>query len=145
MAATPEQVRKAINTYVEAWTTNNKELLLSIFAKDASWSDPVGTPPFVGHEGISAFWEFARKDKGRQLSPKVNRMAACGNEGVLDFIMQVRIPALNQGLNIHCIDRFVLNDEGKIQIAQAYWDESCVSAPPGMELFMPNMDEAYDK
>jgi steroid Delta-isomerase len=144
MAATPEQVRAAIQKYVEAWTTNNKELLLSVFATDASWSDPVGTPAFIGHEGISAFWEFAHQDSKRELCPKVNRMAACGNEGVLDFIMQVRIPSLNQGLNLHVIDRFVLNDAGKIQIAQAYWDETCISAPPGMELFAPDMDDAYD-
>jgi steroid delta-isomerase len=144
MAATPEQVRKAINTYVEAWTNHDKELLLSIFAKDASWSDPVGTPAFIGHEGITAFWNFAHQDTTRQMSPKVNRMAVCGNEGVLDFVMQVRLPSLNQGLDLHVIDRFVINDEGKIQTAQAYWDETCISAPPGMQLFVPNMDEAYE-
>lgn len=144
MAATPDQVRKAINQYVEAWTTNNKQLLLDVFAADASWSDPVGTPAFIGHEGITAFWDFAHQDSTRQLTPKVNRMAVCGNEGVLDFVMQVRIPSKNQGLNLHVIDRFVLNDAGKIQIAQAYWDESCISAPEGMELFAPNMDEAYE-
>lgn len=144
MAATPEQVRKAINQYVEAWTTNNKQLLLDVFAADASWSDPVGTPAFVGHEGISAFWEFAHQDSTRDLKPKVNRMAVCANEGVLDFVMQVRIPSQNKGLDLHVIDRFVLNDAGKIQTAQAYWDETCVSAPAGMELFVPDMEDAYE-
>lgn len=145
MPATPEQVRQVIENYVRAWASGDKALLLSLFAEDAVWSDPVGTPPFVGHAGIAAFWDFAHADTSRQLSPKVNRIIACANEGLLDFVMQVRIPAQNQGLDLHLVDRFVINEQGRIQTAQAYWDESCASCPPGMQFFVPNIDEAYKK
>ena len=143
MAATSQQTRTVIENYMKAWTVHDKELLLSLFAADATWSDPVGTPAFVGHGSIGQFWDFAHQDSSRQIVPKINRIVVCGNEGLLDFTMQIRIPSKNQGLDLHVIDRFVLNDAGKIQTAQAFWDESCVSAPAGMDLFAPNMEEAY--
>jgi len=145
MPATPEQVRQVIQQYARAWSTNDKALLLSLFAEDAEWSDPVGTPPFRGHAGIGAFWDFAHQDPRRQLTAQVHRIVACGNEGLLDFTMQVRVPAEKQGLDLHVVDRFVLDDQGRIRIAQAYWDEQSASAPPGLAFFAPNLDEAYQK
>lgn len=143
MPASPVHVKQVIERYVEAWARGDKQLLLSIFAEDAVWCDPVGTPAFVGHAGIGAFWDFAHADATRQLTAQVHRIVACANEGILDFTMQVRLPQLNQGLDLHVVDRFVLNEQGKVQSAQAYWDESCASAPPGMAFFAPNIEEAY--
>ena len=145
MAVTAAQVRTVIQQYVEAWAKGDKQLLLSIFAEDAVWCDPVGTPAFVGHKGVAAFWDFAHQDSARQLTPKVNRIVACANEGILDFTMQVRVPHLNQGLDLRVVDRFVLNDAGRIQTANAYWDETCASAPEGMDFFVPNIEDAYKK
>lgn len=145
MAATPQKVRAVIESYVRAWATGDKPLLLSLFAEDAVWTDPVGTPPFIGHAGVGAFWDFAHQDASRQLKPQVNRIVTCANEGILDFTMQVRAPHLNQGLDLRVVDRFVLNEQGRIQTAQAYWDEGSASAPPGMDFFAPNIDEAYKK
>lgn len=145
MAATPEQVRSVIRQYADAWARNDRALLISLFAKDAKWIDPVGTPPFSGHAGVAAFWDFAHQDASRELTPKVHRIVACGNEGLLDFTMQVRAPASNQGLDLHVVDRFVIDDDGKIALACAYWDEASASAPPGMDFFAPDLDDAYDK
>jgi steroid Delta-isomerase len=145
MSATPEKVRQVIEDYVRAWKTGDKPLLLSLFGSDCEWSDPVGTPPFKGLEGISRFWDFAHQDKSRELTPRVERIIACANEGILHFVMQVRVPSLKQGLDLTVIDRFLLNDEGKIRTLQAYWDAGCVAAPPGLQLFAPNIEEAYQK
>lgn len=143
MAATPEQVRRAIEQYVEAWTNNDKDKLLAVFAEDATWEDPVGTPAFVGREGVAQFWDFAHQGEERSLTPKVQQVIACGNEGILRFVMQVRLPEKNQGLNLHVVDHFVVNDDGKVQSARAFWDEACAEVPEGMELFAPNMDEIH--
>jgi steroid delta-isomerase len=141
----PETIRKAIEAYSRAWTTNDKPLLLSLFAPDCEWSDPVGTPPFKGHEGVSHFWDFAHRDPKVQMTPKVHRIVVCANEGILNFTMQVRLPHLNQGLDLNVTDRMVFNEQGQIRLAQAYWDATCVSVPEGMQLFAPNIDEAYQQ
>jgi steroid Delta-isomerase len=146
MAATPDQVRHAIRTYMQAWATGDKALLLGIFALDATWEDPVGTPPFIGHAGVSKFWDFAHMgaDQGRTILPRIDQIIANGHEGILRFTMQVRVPAENKGLDLAVVDYFEVNDAGLIQRARAFWDESCASVPAGMELFAPNIDEAYE-
>jgi steroid Delta-isomerase len=144
MTATPDDVRKACENYVKAWKTNDKALLMSILADDAVFCDPVGTPEFIGHEGISRFWDFAHTGADRTLTPVLEEIRACANEGILRFTMQVRIPSANQGLNLSIIEYLVINDEGKIKSLRAFWDEKAVSKPDGMDLFVPNVAEAYE-
>lgn len=143
MPATSEQTRAAIETYVRAWLTNDKALLLSIFAEDAVWVDPVGTPPFVGQAGVARFWDFAHAGPKRSLSPRVEEIRVGGNEGLLRFVMEVRIPELNQGLDLSVIDYFLIGDDGRIKLAKAFWGPGDAKAPPGMGLFAPNVDEAH--
>jgi len=112
---------------------------MSLFAEDCEWHDPVGTPPFKGHAGVGRFWDFAHQDPTRRMTPVVYRIITRANEGILHFTTQVRLPHLNQGLNLEIVDRFVLNDADKIRLAQAYWDGSCVSTPEGRQLFAPNI------
>jgi steroid delta-isomerase len=141
----PEVVRSVLESYIRAWASGDKALILSLFAEDCEWSDPVGTPPFKGREGVARFWDFAHQDATRQMTPKIHRIVVCANEGILNFTMQVRVPKLNQGLDLNIIDRFVLNEAGQIRTAQAYWDTGSLSVPEGMAGFAPNIDEAYDK
>ena len=142
MGVGAEETKAVIESYIRAWQTNDKQLLLSLFAEDASWEDPVGSPAFVGLEGVARFWDFAHVDESRTLTPVPHQIIACGNEGVLNFTMQVRIPTTNQGLDLAVIDQFVLNDQGRIKSAKAYWDEQCVSCPEGMDLFIPDIEGA---
>lgn len=145
MPATPDQVRAGLENYIKAWTTGDKALLLSVFAEDGSLEDPVGTPPFKGHDSIGKFWDFARQDKSRQVTPRLEEIRACGNQGILRFTMEVRIPEKKQGLNLSIIEHAEFNDDGKIIHLRAFWDETSVGVPEGWELFAPNVDEAYEQ
>ena len=145
MSATPDDTRKALNNYIKAWATNDKALLMSILSADAVFCDPVGTPEFIGHEGIGKFWDFSHMGEGRTLTPVLEEIRACGNEGILRFTMQVRIPSANQGLNLSIIEYVVIDDDGKIKSLRAFWDETSVAKPDGMDLFNPNVSEFYEK
>ena len=57
----------------------------------------------------------------------------------------VRIPSANQGLNLSIIEYVVINDAGKIKSLRAFWDETSVAKPDGMDLFNLNVSEAYEK
>lgn len=145
MTATPADVRKACENYVKAWKTNDKALLMSILADDAVFCDPVGTPDFVGLEGVGRFWDFAHTGPAdRTLTPVLEEIRACANEGILRFVMQVRIPSANQGLDLSIIEYVTVNDQGKIKSLRAFWDETSVAKPDGMDLFVPNVSEAYE-
>ena len=69
MTATPDDVRRALNNYIKAWATNDRALLMSILSEKAVFCDPVGTPEFIGHEGIGKFWDFSHMGEGRTLTP----------------------------------------------------------------------------
>ena len=144
MAATPQQVRHVLEQYIKAWGTNDKALLLSIMADDAAFCDPVGTPEFKGHDGIGKFWDFAHQDSGRTMTPVLEEIRACANEGILRFTMQARIPASNQGLDLSVIEYVVVDDDGKIKSLRAFWSEANIAKPEGMDLFAPNVSEAYE-
>jgi steroid delta-isomerase len=144
MSATPDDTRKALNNYIKAWATNDKALLMSILSDDAVFCDPVGTPEFVGHEGIGRFWDFSHMGEGRTLTPVLQEIRACGSEGILRFIMQVRIPSANQGLDLSIVEYVQIDDAGKIKSLRAFWDETSVAKPDGMDLFNPNVSDAYE-
>jgi steroid delta-isomerase len=144
MTATPEQVRQAFESYLKAWSTNDRDLFLSVMAEDVSFCDPVGTPAFNGHEGVGKFWDFSHQGSGRTLTPVVEEMRACANEGILRFTMQVRVPEANQGLDLSIAEYVVLNDDGKIKSVRVFWDHTNASIPAGMEPFAANMAEAYE-
>jgi steroid delta-isomerase len=144
MTATPEDTRKALNNYIKAWATNDKALLMSILSADAVFCDPVGSPEFVGHEGIGKFWDFSHMGEGRTLTPVLQEIRACGSEGILRFVMQVRIPSANQGLDLSIIEYVQIDDAGKIKSLRAFWDETSVAKPDGMDLFNPNVSEIYE-
>ena len=144
MPASPQQVRDALNGYIKAWSTGDKALLLSVFAEDASFCDPAGTPEFIGHEGIGRFWDFAHQDGGREMIPRLEEIRACGNEGILRFTMQVRIPSANKGLDLSIVEYVVVGDDGKIKTLRAFWDETSASKPEGMDMFIPDVSAAYE-
>ena len=91
----PEQVeterrtRAAVDAYVAAWTEGDRDALLAAFAPDATWVDPVGTPPYEGREAIGGFWDQAHAG-GVNLKPEVHRIVVCGDEAILLFTMMVR-------------------------------------------------------
>jgi steroid delta-isomerase len=144
MTATQDDVRKTLNNYIKAWATNDKALLMSILSEKAVFCDPVGTPEFVGHEGIGKFWDFSHMGEGRTLTPMLQEIRACANEGILRFVMQVRIPSANQGLDLSIIEYVKIDDAGKIESLRAFWDETSVAKPDGMDLFNPNVAELYE-
>jgi len=120
------RTRAAVEAYVKAWASNDRAALLGIFAEDAEWFDPVGTPAYVGHEGIGRFWDQAHAGDS-QLDPKVHRIVVCGNEAILLFKMNVR-HAGGGGMGLEVCDHMTVNDEGKIQVAKAFWDAGCMGA-----------------
>jgi steroid delta-isomerase len=95
-----------------------------VFAPDAVWIDPVGTPPYKGEGAIGGFWDQAHAG-GARLEPRVERIVVCGNEGVLLFRMVVRTGD-GGGMALDVCDHMVVNDEGRITTARAFWDASCM-------------------
>ena len=68
--------------YVAASNANDKQTVLSHFAPDAVWFDPVGQAPHVGVDGIGAFYDESGALADR-IEMKLVDVIACGTEAAM--------------------------------------------------------------
>jgi steroid delta-isomerase len=133
-----ERMREVVDRYLEAWGKGNRQQLLDLFAVNGEMTDPVGTPAFAGRKAIGEFWDFAHQDAEKTITPRPEKLVVCDNEALLAFVIEVRLPN-NSGLDLKAFNHFVVNEEGQIQSLRAFWDESCMQQPEGMDLFVPDL------
>tara|TARA_B100000029_G_scaffold512526_1_gene609407 strand:- start:1103 stop:1489 length:387 start_codon:yes stop_codon:yes gene_type:complete len=117
--------KEVVSNYFEAWKTNNKEKLLSLFTEDSIWEDPVGSKPNTGLEEIANFWDNAHLDNSTILTPIISKEIYLGYEALVSFTMQIRDKEM-KGMDLEVIDYFKISNKGNIDIARAFWDQNCI-------------------
>ena len=117
--ATPETVRSVVDEYVAASNAGDREAVLALFAPDAVWYDPVGQPPHIGVERISAFYDQTRTMADR-IEMKPSDVIVCGNEAAMVF--EIHVTLGDGGMVMDAVETFEVNDDGKISGMKAYWD-----------------------
>jgi steroid delta-isomerase len=120
---TPEQVRAAVDAYVDALKRDDKEAWLKVFAEDARQEDPVGTPVNVGRQAIAQFWDSFHVNAERvELEPK--DVIVCGAEAAVPFTLT----AFSSGFaaQMDGVDVFTVDDDGLVSGIRAYLDPSRV-------------------
>jgi steroid delta-isomerase len=123
---TPEQVRAAVDAYVDAYRQDSRDALLATFTPDAVWHDPVGESPHEGHEGIGTFWDTVHTMADRVvLEPR--DVIVCGPEAAMVFTINAH--AGDGVMVFDAVETFLVDDDGKITLLKAYWDMS--RARPG--------------
>jgi steroid delta-isomerase len=120
---TDAEIRTALETYVDCWRTNDRERWLQLFSSDAEFIDPVGTPAHEGKDAVAAFWDRVHT-MPMEMKPEVDRIVACGGEGVLVFRMKA-VAANGMGMEVSVVDLFQFNDAGEVTQLKAYWDSKC--------------------
>ena len=108
-----------IEGYAEAYSKGNKQEVINAFAEDARWHDPVGSPPHVGHQGVSEFWDQTH-ELADAVELKPTSIYASGNEGAMVF--EIRTTIGEQAFAMSAVETFEFDDQGKIKLAKAYWD-----------------------
>jgi steroid Delta-isomerase len=117
--ATREQMRATVDAYVAAYGANDRDALLALFAPDAEWTDPVGTPTHHGVEAVGEFWDTTRSMADSIVLHPVH-VHVCGNEAAL--VMEVRTVVGGAGMILDAVDIFTFDDEARIQTGRAYWE-----------------------
>jgi steroid Delta-isomerase len=118
---TSEQVKAVAEAYVAASNANDKQTVLSYFAPDAVWFDPVGRPPHVGVDGIGAFYDETRALADR-IEMKLVDVIACGTEAAM--VLEIHATIGESEMIMDCVETVEVNDDGKISGMKAYWDMS---------------------
>jgi steroid Delta-isomerase len=128
IVAAEQRTRAAVDAYLDAWKRGDKQALLALYAEDAEWTDPVGTPPMRGRAAIGEFWDKSHGG-GTRMTPQLERVIVCGDEAILLFTMQVR-GAKGGGMDLFVCDHFQVDAEGRIRSARAFWDTSGITPVP---------------
>jgi len=117
--ASPEQVQAAVEAYVAAYQTNDRDAFLDAFAIDGVIVDPVGTPPHAGREARGAFWDTVHQLTER-MTFDVKDVVVCGSEAAMVF--GIHASTGDAGIVLDAVDIFKVDDDGKISSMRAYWD-----------------------
>jgi steroid Delta-isomerase len=117
----PEQVQAAVEAYVAAYQTNDRNAFLDAFAIDGVIVDPVGTPPHAGREARGAFWDTVHQLTER-MTFDVKDVVVCGSEAAMVF--GIHASTGDAGIVLDAVDIFEVDDDGKISSMRAYWDMS---------------------
>ncbi len=125
--STEQQMRAAMQEYIDAFNRRDAEAVIALYADDASVEDPVGTEPKVGVEAIAEFYRYS-VGLGAELSLVAPIRTSHANSAAMAFDVQV---TLEQGpCLIRVIDVMTFNEAGKFTSMRAYWG-------PGDMAFQP--------
>ncbi|RJF93155.1 nuclear transport factor 2 family protein [Sphingomonas cavernae] len=111
-----EQMVSAVERYVEAFEKSDPEMVVSLYAPDATVEDPIGTPIHRGHDAIREFYT-----RSMTMGPKLELDGPVRTGGgyaafpfsvVLDYGGQKKIEV---------IDTFKFDEEGKVTEMRAFW------------------------
>ena len=117
------RIRELVARYLATFATGDIEGRVALFAPDASFEDPVGTPPMIGHDALRAFFS---QGSAMKMSAELERIAICGNEAAYAF--RARLDAGEGGqVTIHPFETLVVGDDGLIVQMRAYFDADSIS------------------
>src|SRR5690625_1975906 len=115
---TEQQMKAALQAYIDGFNAKDAEALASLFADDATIEDPVGTQPIQGKETIAQFYRKAVKAvQEMKLSSPIRGSHSNAAAMAFEFTMNW------EGKTMHTkvIDVMEFNQDGKITSMRAYW------------------------
>ena len=127
--ATPDQLKGAIETYIERFSAGDSAAWTACFAEDATHEDPVGTERHHGHDAIQASYEQSLAIGGSLHLRARDQPIIVGNEAVVALEAwsgsgadRVHMPRI--------IDHFTFDDAGRITSLRAFWQIETVRPDP---------------
>ena len=117
---TPEQVRVAVESYVELFGAGNRDRWVQLFSEDAVVVDPVPSDPHEGREAIGGFWDGITS-MADHVEIDQQALHICGDHAALVYSVKLA-NADEGGMAFDGVEIFSVDDEGLITSAKAYWD-----------------------
>lgn len=76
---------KILRTYGKAWTAKDTKLILSIFTRDATYSERWYEPKYKGHGGIANYWDTKVVNGQSKIRFKVLNYWTVGNTIIAEW------------------------------------------------------------
>ena len=127
MSLTKEDVRKVIDIYLRAWTTQDPVLILTIFTPTATYHERILEQPIRGHAGIRDYWETKVVKEQANIQAELLSLYLDGSTAIAEWDAQ--FDDVVQGYRKRMREVAILEFEGE-QIAsfREYWASERLSS-----------------
>src|SRR5688572_3111614 len=116
----PEIISRAIKDYFAALRAMDEREWVNTFAPDAVSYDPVGTAAIEGHEKLAEFFQTITA-AFKEVGLTENHVFIAGDGAAVKWTGS-GISKAGKKVHFEGIDVFEINENGKIQKLQAYWN-----------------------
>ena len=85
MSLAKEDARKLIDIYIRAWTTQDPDLILTIFTPAATYHERVLEQPIRGHDGIREYWQTKVVKEQANISAELLSLYLDGTTAIAEW------------------------------------------------------------
>jgi steroid Delta-isomerase len=121
-----EAIQSAVAAYLDGTRAMDANAVAEAFAPDGESNDPVGTPPHKGRGAIRQFIQETMVHTERVVSTP-DQLFIAGDSAAFKWSVQLTLKN-GRSVTFEGIDVIQVNDQGKIQRLDAYWDPAPVLA-----------------
>jgi ketosteroid isomerase-like protein len=127
MSLAKQDVRKLIDVYIRAWTTQDPDLILSVFTPSATYHERVLDEPIRGHAGIRAYWQTKVVNEQARIQAELLNLYLDGTTAIAEW--EARFDDLVKGHRKRMREVAILEFDGdRIASLREYWASERVSA-----------------
>lgn len=121
--ATSEQIRAAVQRYIETVGSGTSVEIAALFSEHATLEDPVGSEPLTGRPAIEKF--YAALDSV-QTSTELYTVRVAGNSAA--FAFRVVTETGEKVITVEPIDVMTFDEDARITSMRAFWSPEDVQA-----------------
>ncbi|MGI8838115.1 MAG: nuclear transport factor 2 family protein [Pyrinomonadaceae bacterium] len=116
----PEVISRTVKAYFEALRAMDQQAWVNTFAEGAVSHDPVGALPINGHQKLAEFFQTITA-AFKEFGLTEDHVFIAGNGAAVKWTGR---GTSTQGRAVHFegIDVFTIDEAGKIETLQAYWN-----------------------
>lgn len=113
-------VRAVLDIYFRAWTSQDPDLILTIFTPDGTYHERVLEAPILGHDGIRAYWQSKVVGSEANIACRLLNLYLDGSTAIAEW--EASFDDVAQGLRKQGRWVAILEFEGHlIQHFREYW------------------------
>ena len=120
-------MRKLIDAYLRAWTTQDPDLILSVFTPSATYHERVLDEPIRGHAGIREYWQTKVVTEQARIQAELLSLYLDGTTAIAEW--EAHFDDLADGYRKRMREVAILELDGdRIASLREYWASKRVSS-----------------
>ncbi len=127
MSLGKQDVRKLIDIYIRAWTTQDPELILTVFTPTATYHERVLQEPIRDHAGIREYWQTKVVQEQANIQAELLNLYTDGATAIAEW--EARFDDVVDGHRKRVREVAILELDGdRVASLREYWTSERVSS-----------------